>query len=109
MILDLFIVLVLLGFALLFLGHFTADKVYALVGLTFLFLLGVVLLSQSLQVQTGVLVTPNGSSMILTNQYAVFADGTSHWFGWLMSVLSFAGVIIILFGLFGEWKLRRAV
>lgn len=104
MILDLFIVLVAISFGCLFLGHFTADKVYALVGLALLFLLGIVLITQSLQVQTGVVIAQNGTSLSVVNQYAFFADTNAHWFGWLMSSLSMGGFIIIMFGAYGNFN-----
>lgn len=103
MILDLFIVLVAISFGCLFLGHFTADKVYALVGLALLFLLGIVLITQSLQLQTGVIISQSGTNLSVVNQYAFFADNNAHWFGWLMSSLSLGGFIIIMFGQYGKF------
>jgi hypothetical protein len=103
LILDLFIVLVGISLVCVGIGVFSVNKVFAAVGLGLLFLLGVVLVTNTLQVQTGVLIVQNGTNLLVQNQYAYFADTNSHWFGYLLSVLAFGGFCIIMFGLYGEW------
>lgn len=122
MILELFVVLAALAFGCVWLGHFTNDRVYAVVGLTFLFLLGVVILTNNLEYKTGethlynytpgycygnctVQATLLSSSDTYT--YDVLNGTSAHLFGLLLSLLSFGGVIIIFFGNFGKDERRR--
>lgn len=53
MILELFAVLLALSLIGVFLGYYTDDSYYAFVGLTFLFLLGIVLLSGTVEYEIG--------------------------------------------------------
>lgn len=93
MILTLFIALLALCVVLLFLGYFTDDEPYVTVGLFFLFMLSIVILSGQLEYQTGA----NYTTSSVTNVYTSWNDTTSHWIGYGLAVGSAMGIALSLY------------
>lgn len=76
MILELFIVLFVLAAFLIALGYYTQDSFYAYVGLFFLFIIGVLIMTNQLQYKIGETFTPCD-----WEEYYVYGDNYSgyHW------------------------------
>lgn len=106
MILTLFLALLALAVVVCILGYFTGDEPYLTVGLLFLFLLSIVILTDNLEYQTGesknVTFTYNAS--VLTAQtevtafsYTAWEDSTSHKVGWGLAIISAFGTALSLY------------
>lgn len=112
MILTLFLALLALSVVVGVLGYFTGDEPYLTVGLFFLFLLSIVILTGNLEYQTGethvYAYTPgfcDGNCSIqavvtgdtVTYNYTPWSDPTSHKVGWGLAVLSGIGIALSLY------------
>lgn len=99
MILELYAVLLLLSFFIVYLG-FKYDNMYGVVGFFFIFLLSLVLISNSLQYQTGFVQIANTSVANITNTtqtftYTNYKDTSSHWIGYFLALASSLGMIFM--------------
>jgi hypothetical protein len=110
---TIFVILMALSVVVVLMGYFTGDEPYLPVGLFFLFLLGLATLTAQVEYESGTAVTTNytysGSTVTQTDSditytYTAWNDTASHWVGWSLCVLSFAGIGLSLFHL----KNRRA-
>ena len=101
MILDLFGVLIVIALFFVWFGYYTREGVFTLVGLTFLFLLGVHLMTTGLTYSVGAIenATVSGNSTIttITTQYDSFSGDSSHWYGFLLATIGAAGFGFIWF------------
>lgn len=96
MILSLFVVLLGLSAVALGLGYFTGDSHYAFVGLTFLFLLGIVVVTGELEVESGVTINESVTNItVVEYDYTSYTGTTSRWFGLFLSFASFAGASLM--------------
>lgn len=95
MILELFLVLLLLSFGAIALGYYTGEPHFSYVGLFFLFLLGVVLLSNNVQYETGVTVSTVGTNSTVTYNYTDFAGDNARWFGLFLAFAAGAGMALM--------------
>lgn len=105
MILTLWIALLTLTFGVCILGYFTDDEPYLTVGLTFLFLLSIVIITGTLQFENGekIVTTFSYNATVLLNQtatntttYTSWNDTTSHIVGYLLACLSGIGIALSL-------------
>jgi len=92
MILQLWLSLLALSIVVALLGYFTDEEPYLTVGLTFLFLLSIVIVTGNLEYQTGATYT----SSTITYTYTTWSDSTSHWTGYLLGALSGIGIALSL-------------
>lgn len=108
MILTLWVTLALLAASCVALGYALNTPHYALVGFFFLFLLGLTILTNNLEVQSGSITvfsytcSPCGGnnsiilSQIETYQYTAFTGTFARWFGLFFSVASGFGIALTL-------------
>jgi hypothetical protein len=105
-ILELFITLLGISCVGLFLGYYTNDPHYAIVGLFFLFVLGGVLLTNNVEFESGSVITTNytyvggtvnASSTVITYQNSPFAGANARIFGLFLSLAAGAGIALVLF------------
>lgn len=94
MILELFAILLLLSFYIIWIGFRYDDNGFRIVGFFFIFLLSLVLISNSLSYQTGAIInTNNASTTTIINQYTNYTDSSSHWIGYFLAIISSLGMI----------------
>lgn len=95
MILELFAVLLVVSFFLIYLGFEYEDGMYTTIGFFFIFLLSLVLINNSLTYHTGSSIqTLNSSMTVVTNNYTTYSDTSSHWIGYFLAVASSIGMIL---------------
>lgn len=98
MILTMFAALIALAIVAFFLGYFTGDGHYVLVGLTFLFLIGVLMFSGSVEYETGVTVTAvNGTITSVDYDFTPANDSTTRMTGVFLAAGSIAGFALVFF------------
>lgn len=106
MILELFITLLGISCVGLFLGYYTNDPHYALVGLFFLFLLGTILFTNNVEYESGSVVnttytytggTVDTTSTTITYQNTPFSGTNARLFGVFLAIAGGAGVALVLF------------
>lgn len=106
MILALFLTLLALSVVVSLLGYFTDDEPYLTVGLFFLFLLSVIIITNNLEYQTGeqknVTFSYNGSTLQAQQEttaytYTAWNDNTSQKVGWGLGVVSLLGFALHLY------------
>lgn len=110
MILTLFLALLALSGFVCWLGYYTDDEPYLTVGLLFLFLLSIVILTGNLEYRTGSVTNytyttvANASlqSETETFSYTGWDDNTSQKVGWGLAVVSVLGFAISLFTMGGR-------
>lgn len=99
MILELFGVLAAIALFTVWFGYYTNEGVYTLVGLTFLFLLGMHLMVTGLSYETGYtessVVTGNTTNNTVANTYGSFEGEASHWYGFLLAALGAGGFAFV--------------
>ena len=104
MILDMFIALLVIVIFLVWLGLVpTKIKVFSIVGLVILFLLGSWIIFYSytgkdnlgLQYKTGSNITSVGSTTVITYNYSTYNDATTFWVGLLLSITSGIGILLV--------------
>ena len=98
MILELYIVLAVLSFAAIIVGHYTQVPHYALVGFAFLFILGTVMLSGTVTFNAGYNYTTgsDGNVAAATPINEPFTGTWAHTIGIFLAVASaIAGILII--------------
>ena len=109
MILTIYLIILILAIVLVISASFVSSPVLGIVGYTFLFLAGLVLLNGTLQYSDGTLnVTMTNesqasSSYISAPVYQTWDDGDSHLYGWLLCIMGAFGFVLVLFGLKGEY------
>jgi hypothetical protein len=111
MIFELYLFLLAISIIFIVVGIFRpAESLFAVVGFTIMFLLGLIMLNGTLSIPAGATVTStfsysgssiNGTTQTITNEYTTFSDSTSHWVGWLIMILGVGGFIIMLFSIRG--------
>lgn len=108
MILILWLILLVLSATIIFLGYYSEEEPYLPVGLFFLFLLGMVVLTGNLTYETGATLTATynytsntltSSTNAITYQNTIWNDQNAHWFGWSLSILSALAFGLSLFNL----------
>lgn len=112
MILTLFLALLALSVVVALLGYLTDDEPYLPVGLSFLFLLSIVIITGNLQYENGAIQTTNltyNASSTLTGQvetttttYTNWNDTSSHTVGYLLATVSMMGVALSLYNMKGK-------
>jgi hypothetical protein len=102
LIIELFAVLVGVALAAIFLGYYTRELSYAMIGLAFLFLIGILTLTTGVQFPVGqsVSASSDGTSATMTTTYDNLDSGTAHYFGYFLCIAGVAGVSL----LFWNWK-----
>lgn len=107
MLFTLFIVFLVAGLLLIFLGYYSKESAYSLIGWGFLFFLATnVLLSGNLEYYTGATInstyaynannTITSSSIITTNNYDNLTGANARFFGLWLLMSSIAGIAISL-------------
>lgn len=104
------IFLIILGISLLFivLSSTVNASLLGIIGFTFLFLLGLVLLNGTYEYTDGTRYynmtneTAPSSSYTSTPIYTSWNDGDSHRFGWALTITGIFGFVLILFLLKGQ-------
>lgn len=108
MILTIFLTLLALSLVAVLLGYFTDDEPYLTVGLLFIFLLSIVVISGNLEYKTGDTknVTFSYTNTTLTSQteltvynYTSWDDNTSDKVGWGLAVMSSLGIALSLYNM----------
>lgn len=103
MILELFVVLLLMSFFIIWVGYKYDDIGFKVVGFFFIFLLSLVLINNSLSYQTGIfkianVTSPNVTTTTETFTYTNYNDTSSHYFGYFLAVISsFAMIFSFMF------------
>lgn len=106
MILTLFLSLLALSVVIGILGYFTGDEPYLTVGLFFLFLLSIVIITGNLEFQTGeqTNTTFSYTNSTLTSQvdtttftYTAWNDTTTQKAGWGLGIISGIGIALSLY------------
>ena len=98
MILELYITLAILSFAAIIVGHYTQVPHYALVGFSFLFILGAVMLTGTVTYNAGYNYTQDGYGNVAaaTPINEPFTGTWAHTIGIFLAVASaLAGILII--------------
>ena len=101
MILDLFIVLIIIALALVWLGVYIKIELFGIVGFLFLFLLAAwVILPNNLtggalQYETGITAVTSGATTVITYNYSNYADQTTHYVGYFLAISSLAGIFLV--------------
>jgi len=97
MILELFAVLIGVALLAVFLGYYTGELAYAMVGLAFLFLIGILVLAQGISYSVGSNINANidGTEMSAVTVYGSMDSGTSHFFGYFLCVAGVAGLALL--------------
>lgn len=104
MILSIFIMLLAIVAFLMLFGYYSKIRMFAMVGLVILFLLGSWIIlynfsgkdSYGLQYKIGSNITTVGSSSIITYNYTTYADNTTFWVGFLLSIIGMSGMFLVL-------------
>lgn len=92
MIIVLWISLLFLSLVICILGYYTDEAPYLTVGLFFLFLLGIAIVTGQLQYTTGATIDmTNTTRTIVTDNYTNWNDTTSHTVGYLLSAIGGIG------------------
>lgn len=92
MILEIYITLLALTIAIIFLGYLVENgEILKITGFLFLFSLGVILVNGTLEVETGGTVITNASGMFVTKAYVNYQNFT---FGFYMGVLALFGFVL---------------
>jgi hypothetical protein len=103
MILEIFITLLCLTFAIIFLSYIIEEGlVLKVTGYLFLFSLGVVLLTGNLEVETGGSVINDGTGTYITKSYEVYENFT---FGFYMALAGILGFIMT----YTEWDNKKTL
>ena len=100
MILELWLALLGLSLALMYVGFSLDERVILFVGLFFFFLLGTIILTNQLEVETGLVIVENATATNVTYSYTSFGGDFAQWFGFFLSVLAGAGMWLV----FVDWK-----
>lgn len=101
MILDLFVILILISFMLVWIGFYVRIPVLSVIGFFFIFLLGgwVVLpnnvKNDSLKFESGVTINNTVSGSVITYDYTSYNDNTAFYVGFLLCIIGIAGMILI--------------
>lgn len=100
MILTLFLALMALAVVVCLLGYFTGDEPYLTMGLFFLFLLSIVILTNNLEYETGANITTssvgNTTTTNISYTFTAWNDNTSQKIGWGLAVISLIGTALSL-------------
>lgn len=92
MILEIYITLLCLTLAIIFLGYLVEEgDVLKITGFLFLFSLGIILLNGTLQVENGGTIISNDNGMFVSKTYDNYQNFT---FGFYLSLLSVFGFIL---------------
>lgn len=105
MILNIFIVLLSICAFLMVFGYYSKIRMFAMVGLVILFLLGswIILYNFSgkdsfgLQYRSGTNITiVDASYTSITYDYVTYNDNTTFWVGFLLSIIGLSGMFLVL-------------
>lgn len=109
MILELFALFLVISFVLIIIGLVKSEEsAQALIGFFFLFLLGLVLINNNLEYETGEVTTidntfsgGNLTSSVenMTITYAAYNDSNTHNFGYWLCIVAVIGFALVLIGL----------
>lgn len=103
MILTLFGIFLAFACFLMCFGFYSKIRVFSIVGLAIVFLLGawIILYSSTnynltgLEYSTGYSISNSGSSSVISYNYAVYNDATTFWVGFLISVVACIGMFLV--------------
>jgi len=93
MLLEIWIFLIILGFAFIVLGQIMRADVFRILGVTIIFLMAFPMLSTSVDYKTGSTVTTNGGTYTVQDTYDQYGN---HTIGFLMASIAFLGLTLIL-------------
>lgn len=83
------------------LGYFTGDEPYLTVGLLFLFLLSIVIITGNLEFETGATISTitagNSTTTSITYVNTAWSDATSQKVGWGLAIMSSFGTALSLY------------
>lgn len=104
MIMSIFVMLLCVCAFLMFYGYYSKIRMFAMVGLVILFLLGSWIIlynytgydSYGLQYQYGTNITVSGSNTIVNPIYVTYSDNTTFWVGFLLSIIGLSGMFLVL-------------
>ena len=97
MILELFGVLAAIALFAVWFGYYTREGVFTLVGLTFLFLLGMNLMVTGISYEAGASYSDNGTAVNVAYTYTEFNGDASHWYGFLLAAFGASGFALVWF------------
>jgi len=108
MILTIYLIIISLSIIFVVSASAVSSPILGIVGYTFLFMSGIVMLGGGLQYVNGLNVTMSNksqasSSYISTPIYSTWQDGNSHFYGYLLSIVGAFGFVLVLFSLKGEY------
>ena len=89
---------------LMFYGYYSKIRMFAMVGLIILFLLGAWIIlynytgydSYGLQYQSGTNITTIGDNTLVYPIYTTYNDNTTFWVGFLLSIIGLSGMFLVL-------------
>lgn len=101
MIQTIFFLLLVISFALLYLGRFRGSEVYTFIGAAFILMLGMVMMNGNLEIVKGKTAVTTGNTTVTTTDYAAYSStaafSSNHVFGfWIL----LSGIIIFIDGMF---------
>lgn len=95
MIVELFSVLLVIGLVLIILGFVIDIPLLSIIGFTFLFLISLPLLNNTLTHKVGSTITENATAMLIEDNYASYGDST-RTYGIYMAVMSGIGFLLVV-------------
>lgn len=105
MILTIFVLLLCICAGLMFYGYYSKIRMFAMVGLIILFLLGAWIIlynytgkdSLGLQYKIGTNITQvDATHTTITYIYETYSDATAYWVGYLLSLVGLFGMFLVL-------------
>lgn len=99
MLIELYVVLLVLTLGVITYGlHNKSDMMYSIIGFTFLFVLGILLMTEGVTHVSGYNITTVNSSLdVVTSVTEPYSDSSTAWFGRFMAVGSFLGFALTFF------------
>ena len=95
---DVYLLLMLLSLAVVGYGLFHKEGWYAILGFSFLFYMGIILMSGGLTVESGVNVTSvNASFTTISYNHDMVDDSYTRWFGRFIAMGSALGLATVFF------------
>ena len=99
MIIQIFIILLVITMAFILAGTLFKIPAMIVVGISFLFMLGIVVMQTGIEYKTGQILDDNGANTIITNTYSTFTNTT---FGIFICVIAVFWFIITMLNLRGD-------
>ena len=93
MIIDILWLFLVIGLILIWLGYSKNTIPYSIVGFAFIFLIGIPMVTNSLEYKSGSIVTTSGTTTTITGVYSTIAD--TRLYGVLLDAITALGVIFV--------------